>query len=71
MGVCVVILVVENQLEALRSERAAEVPLPDRRVPVGAPVSTHLCPGLQGGYILYTAERLLVSNTRKTTASLC
>lgn len=53
MGVCVVVFVVGNQLEALRSEGAAEVPLPDRCVPMSASVSTHLCPGLQGAYMLY------------------
>lgn len=49
VGVRVVVLVVGHQLEALRSERAAKVPLPDRRVPVSTSVTTHLCPGLQGG----------------------
>lgn len=53
MGVCIVVLVVGNQLEALRPEGAAEVPLPDRCVPMSASVSTHLCPGLQGGYVLF------------------
>lgn len=71
MGVCVVILVVGNQLEALRSERAAEVPLPDGCVPLGTSISTHLCPGLHGGYILYTAERLFVGSIRNITAYLC
>lgn len=70
MGVSVVVLVVGNQLEALRSERAAEVPLPDGRVPVDAPVPAHLCPGLQGGYALYTAERLFRGQSQKYTSVL-
>lgn len=53
VGVCVVVLVVGNQLEALCSEGAPEVPLPDRCVPMSASVSTHLCPGLQGGRMLF------------------
>lgn len=69
VGVRVVVLVVRNQLEALRSERAAEVPLPDGRVPVSMSVSAHLCPGLQGGDVPYT--ELHQGQQRLTHAHVC
>lgn len=47
MGVCSIVLVVNNHFEAFCSESAPKVPLPDRRLPLSRTIAVNLCPGLE------------------------